>query len=56
MEKLEFLPASNNEEHLIRHSDGNSSVIGSKAVKSTTKDDISNILARNRQGLSGRNQ
>lgn len=46
MEKLEFLPASNNEEHLIRHSDGNSSVIGSKAVKSTTKDDISNILAR----------
>ena len=44
MNKLEFLPAADNEEHLDRHSDSQSLTIGSKAIKTTTKEDIANIL------------
>ena len=46
MEKLEFLSAANNEEHLVRHSDVDSLTIGSKVVKPTTKEDIVAILAK----------
>lgn len=46
MEKLEFLSAADNEEHLIRHSDSVSLTIGSKAITSTTKEDVSSILTK----------
>ena len=46
MEKLEFLSAADNEEHLVRHSDSASLTIGSKAVNSTTKEDVASILAK----------
>lgn len=45
MEKLNFLPSANNEEHLARHLAG-SLVVGSKALKTTTKNDISKISAK----------
>ncbi len=44
MERLNFLPAANNEEHLSRHTAG-SLVAGSKAIRSTTKAYISKMLA-----------
>lgn len=44
MEKLEFLPAADNEEHLNRHSDANSLTIGSKAISSISKQNISQML------------
>ncbi len=46
MEKLEFLSAADNEEHLLRHSDGASLTVGSKAISSTTKEDVASILAK----------
>lgn len=46
MEKLEFLPAADNEEHLARHSDSASLTIGSKAIGSTTKEDIASVLSK----------
>lgn len=46
MDKLEFLPAASNAEHLDRHSDSTSQTIGSKAINTTTKDDIANILSK----------
>ena len=36
MEKLEFLPAADNEEHLARHSDSASLTIDSRAVSYIT--------------------
>ena len=45
MEKLNFLPSANNEEHLARHLAG-SLVVWSKALKTTTKNDISKISAK----------
>lgn len=41
---IEFLPAADNEEHLSRHSDSSSLVVGSKALPYTTKENIHNIL------------
>lgn len=46
MEKLEFLSAADNEEHLARHSDSASLTIGSKAINSTTKEDVASILTK----------
>ncbi len=44
MEKLEFVPAAENEEHLQRHSDSSSKVVGSKSIETTKAEDISVIL------------
>ncbi len=46
MEKLEFLSAADNVEHLERHSDSDSKTIGSKAVKTTTKEDVADMLGK----------
>lgn len=46
MEKLEFLSAADNEEHLVRHSDSASLTIGSKAINSTKKEDVASILTK----------
>lgn len=44
MEKLEFVAAAENEEHLQRHSDSASKVVGSKSLETTKPEDISVIL------------
>lgn len=44
MEKLEFVAAAENEEHLKRHSDSASKVVGSKSLETTKPEDISVIL------------
>lgn len=41
---IEFLHAADNEEHLNRHSDSSSLVVGSKALPHTTKQNIHDIL------------
>lgn len=46
MDKLQFIKASENHEHLKKHSDSSSLVIGSKALKYTNPEHIQNILAR----------
>lgn len=46
MEKLGLLPAAYNEVHLNRHSDSASLTVGSKAISSTTKEDVACILAK----------
>lgn len=46
MDKLEFLPAADNAEHWDRHTDSSSLTIGSKAIETTTKDDIVNVLGK----------
>ena len=42
-EKLEFVPCAENEEHLARHTNSESLVVGSKATKDVTKADITSI-------------
>ena len=43
VEKLEFVPCAENEEHLARHTDTTSKVAGSKVLASVSKNDISKI-------------
>ncbi len=46
LEKLEFVPCAENEEHLARHTDTTSLVVGSKVLEGVSKDDISTISRR----------
>lgn len=46
MEKLELLSAANNKEHLVRHLNSDSLTIGSKAIESTTEEDVAIILTK----------
>ncbi len=46
MEKLNLLAAAENQEHLERHADSSSLTIGSKALRTTSEEDVKEILAK----------